>query len=81
MRVKRARVCACVGFTGNLLPSRDAYLSDIGCTLCGTDRRDVTLSLATTAARGDLKDAPRNRDVPGGRDSDCREEDWFSLVR
>lgn len=26
----------------------------------------------------DLKDHPRNRDVPGGRDSDFREEDWFS---
>lgn len=49
--------------------------STIGCTLCGTDRGGVTL--ATAAAQGDLKNVPRNRDVPGGRDSDFREEDWF----
>jgi len=39
----------------------------------------VTLSRnGRGAAQGDLKDVPRNRDVPGGRDSDFREEDWFS---
>lgn len=44
----------------------------------GSKRRDSRL--ATAAARGDLKDVPRNRDVPGGRDSDFREEDWFLSV-
>lgn len=76
-------MCVRVGFAGNpLLLFRDAHLSGIGCTLCGTDRRGVTLSrnVGRGAARGDLKDALQNRDVPGGRDSDFREEDWFSPV-
>lgn len=58
------------------LPSRDARLHHwVHIVRNGSKRRD---SLATAAAQGDLKDVPRNRDVPGGRDSDFREEDWFS---
>lgn len=60
------------------LPSRDARASSsIGCILYGTDRRGVTLLRRdeARAAREVLKVVPaRNRDVPGGRDSDFREE-------
>jgi len=44
---ERVYVSACARVSvllETLLPSRDAHLFGIGCTLCGTDRRGVTLA-------------------------------------
>jgi len=71
-------VCVCVSVLLETLfyPSRCASLRHwVHIVRNGSKRRD------SRGARRFKRRSARNRDVPSGRDSDFREEDWFYPVR